>query len=99
MADTLATKTCTMCKGGLPPLAPQQIPHWELRDGTHRIERKFRFRNFGEALRFVQQVARKHAGSRMDECVAVLGRRRNRQNPSETLTPSRPVDTRSSQKR
>lgn len=64
MADTLAAKTCTPCKGGIPPLTPQQaegfhrqVPGWELRDDAQRIERKFKFRNFGEALRFVQQVA------------------------------------------
>ena len=63
MADTLAAKTCTPCKGGIPPLTPQQaegfqrqVPGWELRDDAHRIERKFKFRNFGEALHFVQQV-------------------------------------------
>ena len=33
-----------------------QVPHWEVRDEAHRIERKFKFGNFGEALRFVQQV-------------------------------------------
>jgi Pterin 4 alpha carbinolamine dehydratase len=29
---------------------------WELRDDAHRIERTFRFRNFREALAFVQRV-------------------------------------------
>jgi 4a-hydroxytetrahydrobiopterin dehydratase len=33
-----------------------QAPDWELRDDAHRIERTFRFRNFREALAFVQQV-------------------------------------------
>jgi 4a-hydroxytetrahydrobiopterin dehydratase len=63
MTDTLAAKTCTPCKGGIPPLTPQeverlhpQVPQWEVRDDAKRIERKFKFRNFGEALRFVQRV-------------------------------------------
>jgi 4a-hydroxytetrahydrobiopterin dehydratase len=63
MVDALAAKTCTPCKGGIPPLTSQQaegfqrqVPGWELRDDAHRIERKFKFRNFGEALHFVQQV-------------------------------------------
>jgi len=63
MADTLAGKTCTPCKGGIPPLAEQeierlrdQVPNWEVRDEAHRIERRFKFRNFAEALRFVGQV-------------------------------------------
>jgi 4a-hydroxytetrahydrobiopterin dehydratase len=63
MADTLVGKTCTPCKGGIPPLTPeeaerfhQQVSQWELRDDAKRIERTFKFRNFGEALSFVQQV-------------------------------------------
>ena len=63
MADTLSGKSCTPCKGGIPPLTSQeverfhgQVSRWKVRDDAHRIERKFQFRNFGEALRFVQQV-------------------------------------------
>ena len=63
MTETLAEKTCTPCRGGVPPLArdealrfQSQAPIWELRDDAHRIERTFRFRNFREALAFVQQV-------------------------------------------
>ena len=62
MTDTLAEKTCTPCRGGVPPLARDealrlqaQAPDWELRDDAHRIERTFRFRNFREALAFVQR--------------------------------------------
>jgi 4a-hydroxytetrahydrobiopterin dehydratase len=63
MVDMLTEKTCTPCKGGIPPLTPQeaerfrrQVPQWELRDEAKRIERKFTFRNFAEALAFVRQV-------------------------------------------
>jgi 4a-hydroxytetrahydrobiopterin dehydratase len=63
MADTLTEKTCTPCKGGIPPLTWEeaqryqgQIPKWELRDETRRIERKFTLRNFSEALLFVRRV-------------------------------------------
>ena len=63
MSRPLAAKACTPCKGGIPPLTPQkaesfhrQVSGWDLRDDAHRIERKFKFRNFGEALRFVSQV-------------------------------------------
>ena len=63
MVDTLAAKTCTPCKGGIPPLPLQEaerlrgeVPQWELRDGGRNIERTFKFRNFAEALNFVQQV-------------------------------------------
>jgi len=63
MTETLAEKTCTPCRGGVPPLGRDealrfqaQAPDWELRDEARRIERTFRFRNFREALAFVQQV-------------------------------------------
>ncbi len=63
MTETLAEKTCTPCRDGVPPLArdealrfQKQAPDWELRDDAHRIERTFRFRNFREALAFVQRV-------------------------------------------
>jgi 4a-hydroxytetrahydrobiopterin dehydratase len=61
--DALAGKTCTPCKGGVPPLTPQealalvrQVPRWELREDARSIERTFRFRDFREALGFVQRV-------------------------------------------
>jgi 4a-hydroxytetrahydrobiopterin dehydratase len=63
MAETLANKTCTPCRGGVPPLTPEeaellnmQVPDWQLMDDTRRIERNFRFKNFREALSFVQEV-------------------------------------------
>ena len=49
MADTLTSKTCTPCKGGIPPFDAQeaerfhrQVPQWEVRDAAKRIERKFK---------------------------------------------------------
>lgn len=63
MAETLLTKSCMPCRGGMPPLTQQeaeellaQAPEWALLDDAHRIERTFRFGNFREALTFVQQV-------------------------------------------
>ena len=63
MSETLAEKTCTPCRGGIPPLTRDeaqrfqaQAPNWELGDNVHRIQRTFRFRNFREALAFVQDV-------------------------------------------
>ena len=60
---SLAEKTCTPCRGGIPPLTQDeaeglrmQAPDWQLVDDAHRIERTFRFRNFREALNFVQEV-------------------------------------------
>jgi 4a-hydroxytetrahydrobiopterin dehydratase len=63
MAGTLVAKSCTPCRGGIPPLTPQEaerfhthVPQWELRDEARRIERSFQLRNFREALALVQQV-------------------------------------------
>ena len=63
MAATLVEKTCTPCRGGVPPLTAEeaeglrlQAPEWALMDDARRLERMFRFRNFREALTFVQQV-------------------------------------------
>jgi 4a-hydroxytetrahydrobiopterin dehydratase len=63
MTRTLAEKTCTPWRGGVPPLTSQQAeelqaqaPEWALIDDAHRIERTFRFRDFREALTFVQKV-------------------------------------------
>ena len=60
----LAAKSCTPCRGGIPPLTPDEAgrhhgetPHWDLRDDARRIERTFRFANFAEAFAFVRQVA------------------------------------------
>ncbi len=63
MTETLAEKTCTPCRGGVPPLTRDeaqrfqaQAPDWELDDDANRIQRTLRFRNFREALTFVQEV-------------------------------------------
>jgi len=63
MTDNLAEKSCTPCRGGIPPLTADeaeklhaQAPEWSLADNAHRIERDFRFRNFREALSFVVVV-------------------------------------------
>ncbi|MGE4045616.1 MAG: 4a-hydroxytetrahydrobiopterin dehydratase [Acetobacteraceae bacterium] len=58
---SLADKTCTPCRGGIPPLTPaealafhDQAPEWDLKDDSTRIERTYRFKNFAEALSFVK---------------------------------------------
>jgi len=63
MTANLAEKTCTPCRGGVPPLTREaaeallaQAPGWNLLDEAHRIERSFRFKDFREALTFVQRV-------------------------------------------
>ncbi|MBS0640592.1 MAG: 4a-hydroxytetrahydrobiopterin dehydratase [Acetobacteraceae bacterium] len=64
MAEMLVEKSCTPCRGGIPPLTSDeaealraQAPEWALRDEATRIERTYRFRNFREAAAFVQQAA------------------------------------------
>src|SRR5215510_8133360 len=63
MTEALASKTCTPCRGGVPPLRREQAetfhvqaPDWQLPEDAHHIERSFRFRNFREALTFVQEI-------------------------------------------
>jgi 4a-hydroxytetrahydrobiopterin dehydratase len=63
MTEALASKTCTRCRWGISPLAREQAesfhaqaPDWQLLEKAHRIERGFRFRNFREALTFVQEI-------------------------------------------
>ena len=63
MIDTPVAKTCTPCRGGIPPLTPQEaehfqlhVPQWEVCDESRHIERTFRVRNFREAFALVQQV-------------------------------------------
>jgi 4a-hydroxytetrahydrobiopterin dehydratase len=61
--DQLAIKTCTPCRGGIPPLTREEaeryraeIPDWNLLDDATRIERRFEFGNFRESLAFVERV-------------------------------------------
>ena len=64
MPLALAEKSCTPCRGGIPPLTQQEAaglkehaPDWELLDRATRIERTYRFKNFGEAFGFVERAA------------------------------------------
>ena len=60
---SLTQKTCVPCKGGIPPLTPEeasgfldQVPGWELNDASERLYRKFAFDDFVAALGFVNKV-------------------------------------------
>ncbi|MBV8889137.1 MAG: 4a-hydroxytetrahydrobiopterin dehydratase [Alphaproteobacteria bacterium] len=64
MSAILAEKSCTPCRGGVPPLTTaeaesygEQAPNWSLLDGATRLERTYRFKNFREAFAFVEQTA------------------------------------------
>ena len=61
MTSVLIEKTCTPCRGGVPPLTVEeaeayrvQAPEWVLRDEATRIERTYRFKSFGDAFAFVR---------------------------------------------
>jgi 4a-hydroxytetrahydrobiopterin dehydratase len=58
----LAEKTCVSCHGGVPPLPEReakallaQVDGWELID-NHHLSKSYRFKNFAEALAFVNSV-------------------------------------------
>lgn len=63
--DNLNQKHCIPCESGELPVSEekenelkQQIPEWLLlRDGTHQLRRQFKFKNFKEAIAFVNKIA------------------------------------------
>ncbi len=59
----LAQKKCTPCRGGVPPLNPDevqskmpQVTGWSATDGDTMIAGEFRFKNFRQTLDFVAAV-------------------------------------------
>jgi 4a-hydroxytetrahydrobiopterin dehydratase len=63
MTENLTARTCTPCRGGIPPLTREEAarylreaPGWELTDEGRKIRRTWRFASFREALAFVQAV-------------------------------------------
>ena len=64
MAEELVHKSCTPCRGGVPPLTREaaeayleRAPDWRLSADASLIERDFRFGNFRDAYAFVRQVS------------------------------------------
>lgn len=60
---SLSQKTCTPCRGGIPPLTVNeaeallpQAPGWQLLENGTRLERQFQFKTFATALAFVNRV-------------------------------------------
>ena len=59
----LASKECVPCRGGIPPLAGDELQTlvqqlgngWEVVD-AHHLSKQFTFKNFTEALAFVNRV-------------------------------------------
>lgn len=59
----LADQHCTACRGGTPPMSRADaagrvgdLPGWALDEDGRRIERSFKFRNFVQALGFVNRI-------------------------------------------
>lgn len=62
MATPLAERRCVPCRGGVPPLAGEelrklqdQVPDWRVID-EHHLEKSFLFPDFQQALDFVNRV-------------------------------------------
>jgi 4a-hydroxytetrahydrobiopterin dehydratase len=62
MSEPLHARRCVPCEGGVPRLDAigvatllPQVPGWEARDD--RLHRRFRFRDFVTAMRFVNRMA------------------------------------------
>lgn len=62
--EEMAGKSCTPCRGGIPPLTRQeaeayhrQTPDWQLDEGATQIARSYRFKDFKAAFDFVAEVA------------------------------------------
>ena len=60
----LRKKRCVPCEGGTKPLSREQaevhaelLEGWELDGEARRISKEFRFKDFVQAIRFVQTVA------------------------------------------
>jgi 4a-hydroxytetrahydrobiopterin dehydratase len=58
-----AQKTCTPCRGGVPPLTADEVenylaqaPGWKPNGDSTTIEAAFRFKNFRQTLAFVKDV-------------------------------------------
>ena len=58
----LTQRHCVPCEGGTPPMEDEaaremldMVPGWEL--GDNKLTRRFKFRNFAEAMAFVNRVA------------------------------------------
>ena len=72
----LTQKKCVPCEAGTHPLKEgkvndliNQIPSWTLKDG--RLCKKFKFKDFAEAMKFINSVAgiAEHEGHHPDFCV------------------------------
>jgi 4a-hydroxytetrahydrobiopterin dehydratase len=62
--EGLAARSCVPCRGGIPPLTEAsaremvaRTPSWSLAEAATRLQRRFEFRDFVDAMKFVNRVA------------------------------------------
>lgn len=62
--EELASRSCVPCRGGTAPLSEEAaqrllpaVPLWSLEEGATRLARRFEFRDFLQAMEFVNRVA------------------------------------------
>ena len=62
--EGLAEKRCSPCRGGVAPLTEAAalalsagVPGWRLEESATRLHRRFEFRDFREAMKFVNRAA------------------------------------------
>ena len=60
----LAARNCEPCRGGIPPLPPDEVerhragtPAWSIVDGGTRLLRRWPFRSYRQAFDFVSRVS------------------------------------------
>jgi 4a-hydroxytetrahydrobiopterin dehydratase len=61
--NQLAEKRCVPCEGGVPPVTPEEataqlahLPGWQLTHAGKRIRKDWKFKNFVDAMRFLDRV-------------------------------------------
>ena len=64
MTTGLTRKRCVPCEAGTPPMPTdeaarlsEQVPGWELKPDDQKLVRRFKFKDFREAMAFVNRVA------------------------------------------
>ena len=62
--EKLASKSCVACRGGVEQLSPEAarallyaVPGWRLEENATRLVHRFEFRDFVEAMKFLNRVA------------------------------------------
>ncbi len=64
MAENLSSKHCVPCEGGIDPMTRadfevylEQVDKWRIIENDTKLERDFQFKDFVEAMKFVNKCA------------------------------------------